>query len=166
MSFNESESYEKTQELSELYQQNAKAQPKTEQSKQTKQALTKSSTSEQLEGAIAETQQKVVEGGKLASKAAIAAGKKRGSELYQQVKKGKDLAFLDAWAEDEIKTAHQLIEGIPSFNSVIDQANADDIESLIDLDEDEELAQLKKEVEGKLKHSKNSLTTNNLLFGG
>lgn len=161
MSFTESESYEKTQELSELYQQNAKAQPK-----QSKQSLTKSSTSEQLSGVIAETQQKAIQSGKTAAKAAIVAGKKRGLEQFKQFKEGKDLAFLDAMAEDELKFAQQLLSGIENFNSAIDQTNDEDIASLFEIDEDDEIEALKKELEQALGNSKKSQSTTNLLFGG
>lgn len=166
MSFNESENLEKTQELTELYQQTQKAQSKTEQIKQPKSSIAKPSTSEQLSGAIAETQKKAIESGKTASKAAIVAGKKRGLEQFGQFKQGKDLAFLNAMADDELKFAQQLLDGIENFNTAIDQTNPEDVEALLNLDEDEEIAQLKKEVEGKLKNSKNSSTPSNLLFGG
>lgn len=169
MSFNESENLENrtTQpELTELYQQNQKSQTKTEPTKQTKTSLAKSSTSEQMEDAIAVTQQKAVQSGKTASKAAIVAGKKRGLEQFNQFKKGKDLAFLNAMAEDELKFASQLLGGIEDFNSTIDNASSEDVSSLLDLDEDEEIELLKKELEQALGNSKKSQTTNNLFFNG
>lgn len=169
MSFNESDNLEDrtTQpELTELYQQNQKSQPKTEQTKQTKSSIAKSSTSDQLENAIAGTQQKAVQSGKTASKAAIVAGKKRGLEQFNQFKKGKDLAFLNAMAEDELKFASQLLSGIEDFNSTIDNTNSDDISSLLELNEDEEIELLKKELEQALGNSKKSQITNSLFFNG
>lgn len=168
MSFNESENLESnTQpELSELYQQTQKAQPKAGQPKQSKANLAKGSTSEQLENAIASTQKKAIEGGKTASKAAIVAGKKRGLDQFEQYKLGKDLAFLSAMAEDELRTADQLLNGISNFNSAIDELSSADTESLLELDEDDEIELLKKELEQALGNSKKSHSTNNnLLFG-
>lgn len=168
MSFNESDSLENktTQsELTELYQQSQKSQPKTEQTKQNKTSITTKATSKQLEDAIIETQQKAVQGGKTAAKAAIVAGKKRGLEQFEQFKRGKDLAFLNAMAEDELKFAQQLLNGIEDFNTAIDD-NSEDVGSLLELDEDDEIESLKKELEQALGNSKKSQTTNGLFFNG
>lgn len=168
MSFNESQPTDNTiqSELSELYQNSQKPQPRTEQPKQTKSDIAKGSTSEQLGDAIATAQTKAVEGGKTAAKAAIVAGKKRGLEQFDQYKKGKDLAFLNAMADDELRTAEQLLSGVDNFNLAINELSSEDTQSLIELDEDDEIELLKKELEQALGNSKKSRSTNNLLFNG
>lgn len=167
MSFNESEASEAntTQpELTELYQQTQKAQPKTEQQPKPSKALAKGSTSEQLESAIADAQKKALESGKVGTKAAVATGKERGKKLLNAYEQSKALTLMNGIAESEIKTADQLLNGISSFSAAIDEASGDDIKSLL-YDEDEEITLLKKRLEEELKHSKKSETTNNFLFG-
>jgi hypothetical protein len=167
MSFNESQATDNTiqSELTELYQNPQKPQPRTEQPKQTKPAIEKSSTTDQLNDAVVKTQKKAKDNAIVNTKALIVAGQNSGREDAKIFKKARQLAILNAIADDEIESAKALLVGIPEYKNAIDQASGSELENLLDFDQDISVETLQQQLNEAVGKSKNSQLVTRSFFG-
>ena len=167
MSFNESQPTDNTiqSELSELYQNSQKPQPRTEQPKQPKSAIEKSSTTDQLNDAVVKTQKKAKDNAIVNTKALIVAGQNSGREDAKIFKKARQLAILNAIADDEIESAKALLVGIPEYKNAIDQASGSELENLLDFDQDISVETLQQQLNEAVGKSKNSQLAIKSFFG-
>jgi len=168
MSYQESQATDNTteQELTELYQNSRKPQTQTEQPKQqTKSAITKGSTTDQLNDAVVKTQKKAKDNAIVNTKAVVVAGQNSGREDAKLFKKAKQLAFLNEIADDEIESAKALLVGIPEYKNAIDQASGDELGNLLDFDQEISIEALEQQLNEAVGKSKKSQLAVRSFFG-
>jgi hypothetical protein len=167
MSYQESQATDNnTQpELTELYQNPRKPQAQTEQPKQPKSAITKGSTTDQLNDAVVKTQKKAKDNAIVNTKAVIVAGQNSGREDAKLFKKAKQLAFLNEIADDEIESAKALLVGIPEYKNAIDQASGCELENLLDFDQEISIEALEQQLNEAVGKSKKSQLAVRSFFG-
>jgi len=167
MSYQESQATDNnTQpELTELYQNSRKPQTQTEPKQQTKSAITKGSTTDQLNDAVVKTQKKAKDNAIVNTKAVIVAGQNSGREDAKLFKKAKQLAFLNEIADDEIESAKALLVGIPEYKNAIDQASGCELENLLDFDQEISIEALEQQLNEAVGKSKKSQLAVRSFFG-
>ena len=167
MSYQESQATDNTteQELTELYQNPRKPQTQTEPKQQTKSAITKGSTTDQLNDAVVKTQKKAKDNAIVNTKAVIVAGQNSGREDAKLFKKAKQLAFLNEIADDEIESAKALLVGIPEYKNAIDQASGCELENLLDFDQEISIEALEQQLNEAVGKSKKSQLAVRSFFG-
>ena len=167
MSYQESQATDNTteQELTELYQNSRKPQAQTEPKQQTKSAITKGSTTDQLNDAVVKTQKKAKDNAIVNTKAVIVAGQNSGREDAKLFKKAKQLAFLNEIADDEIESAKALLVGIPEYKNAIDQASGDELGNLLDFDQEISIEALEQQLNEAVGKSKKSQLAVRSFFG-